>query len=324
MIKDEPISESPYFTASPSLSQDRSVTQTEALGLQNIAISVASQNGANNSGKGEKNKTTGTVNSTRGPSEKALATLPKTVKIFQTIVNVEHSLGEFRKLFLPSFVKVLDDTEIVLETRRITLCYLMHLANDTELHQFVPRIIQPLLRLLSCKKESTIQAAAITAFSCLVCRLGANYAPYVIPVRRRMKAMAQREGSSWCHQIDEYETLVARLLRQRSLPSEPASAPDIAIRYARPASYFISNSLFLFLWSIRFTSNSAFSWCNETVYLVRYDDRMRIRAVSAKIPMESSLAISVQSLETAWALSDRNNVSGTCARWCGVRWCAEV
>lgn len=231
VIKDEPISESPYFTASPSLSQDRSVTQTEALGLQNIAISVASQNGANNSGKGEKNKTTGTVNSTRGPSEKALASLPKTVKIFQTIVNVEHSLGEFRKLFLPSFVKVLDDTEIVLETRRITLCYLMHLANDTELHQFVPRIIQPLLRLLSCKKESPIQAAAITAFSCLVCRLGANYAPYVIPVRRRMKAMAQREGSFWYHQIDEYETLVARLLRQRSLPSEPASAPDIAIRY---------------------------------------------------------------------------------------------
>ena len=32
--------------------------------------------------------------------------------------------------------------------------------------------------------------------------------------------------------------------------------------------------------------------------------------MSAKIPMESSLAISVQSLETAWALSDRNNVSG--------------
>lgn len=245
VIKDEPISESPYFTASPSLSQDRSVTQTEALGLQNIAISVASQNGANNSGKGEKNKTTGTVNSTRGPSEKALATLPKTVKIFQTIVNVEHSLGEFRKLFLPSFVKVLDDTEIVLETRRITLCYLMHLANDTELHQFVPRIIQPLLRLLSCKKESTIQAAAITAFSCLVCRLGANYAPYVIPVRRRMKAMAQREGSSWCHQIDEYETLVARLLRQRSLPSEPASAPDIAIRYAYPTSHFTLHPIML-------------------------------------------------------------------------------
>ena len=43
--------------------------------------------------------------------------------------------------------------------------------------------------------------------------------------------------------------------------------------------------------------------------------------MSAKIPMESSLAISVQSLETAWALSDRNNVSGTCVvyeGWCGL------
>ena len=37
---------------------------------------------------------------------------------------------------------------------------------------------------------------------------------------------------------------------------------------------------------------------------------MRNRAMSAKIPMEGSLPISVQSLETAWALSDRNNVSG--------------
>ena len=37
---------------------------------------------------------------------------------------------------------------------------------------------------------------------------------------------------------------------------------------------------------------------------------MRIRALSAKIATESSLPISVQSLETAWALSDRNNVSG--------------
>ena len=45
---------------------------------------------------------------------------------------------------------------------------------------------------------------------------------------------------------------------------------------------------------------------------------MRIRAVSAKIPMESSLAISVQSLETAWALSDRNNVSGALVVYCGV------
>ena len=44
--------------------------------------------------------------------------------------------------------------------------------------------------------------------------------------------------------------------------------------------------------------------------ILRRDDRMRIRAFSAKIATENSLPISVQSLETAWALSDRNNVSG--------------
>ena len=46
--------------------------------------------------------------------------------------------------------------------------------------------------------------------------------------------------------------------------------------------------------------------------------------MSAKIPMESSLAISVQSLETAWALSDRNNVSGAFVPWCCVVLCCGV
>jgi hypothetical protein len=74
-----------------------------------------------------------------------------------------------------------------------------------------------------------MQPAAVTAFSCLVCRLGSNYAPYVIPVRRKMKSMPLKEGGA-ASQIDEYETLVARLLRQKSLPAEPVSAADIAVR----------------------------------------------------------------------------------------------
>jgi hypothetical protein len=149
----------------------------------------------NDSGKIDKLKNSGisgftnSLNLRNSSTEKILATLPKTLKIFQLIVNVEQSLGEFRRLLLPVFVKVLDDPEVNAETRRVTLCFLMHLANDAELHQFAPRIVHPLMRLLGSKKEkeSTLLTAAITALSCLLCRLGANYAPYVIPVRRKIK-----------------------------------------------------------------------------------------------------------------------------------------
>ena len=212
---------------------DNQNLQSQSVGLSNINMSQAN---ANNSGKGDKNKImniNGTISSFRSSSEKVFSSLPKTLKMFQLFVNIEHSLGEFRRLLLPAFIKVLDDPEITIETRRITLCFLMHLANDTELHQFVPCIAHPLMRLLTNKnqKDPTMQNAAITALSCLVCRLGANYAPYVIPVRRKMKALPLREGGLRSPQIEEYETLVSRLLRQKSLPADPASAADIAIRY---------------------------------------------------------------------------------------------
>lgn len=32
------------------------------------------------------------------------------------------------------------------------------------------------------------------------------------------------------YQIEEYETLIARLLRQKTLPTDPATAIDIAVR----------------------------------------------------------------------------------------------
>jgi hypothetical protein len=84
-----------------------------------------------------------------------------------------------------------------------------------------------------------------------------------------MRAMPLKEGVKPM-QMDEYETLVARLLKQKSLPPDPATAADIS---------------------------------------VRYDERMRIRALTARIFTESSIPISIQSLETAWALSGRNNIS---------------
>ena len=43
---------------------------------------------------------------------KRLPELPKTCKIFQLVVNVERSLGEFRRLLIPAFVKVLYQSPI--------------------------------------------------------------------------------------------------------------------------------------------------------------------------------------------------------------------
>lgn len=146
---------------------------------QNGSNHSANSSGKNKDGKG---------------NEKTFSILPKTLKIFQLIINVEHSLGEFRKLLLPTFIAVLDNNEVCVETRRATLCFLMHLANDIELHQFAPRIVHPLMRLLTLKNQTIIQPAVVTALSCLVCRLGANYAPYVIPVRRQMKLMINKDG----------------------------------------------------------------------------------------------------------------------------------
>ena len=224
--------------------------QSQSVSLSNINMNTGN---ANNSGKGDKNKImniNGAISSFRSSSEK-VSSLPKTLKIFQLFINIEHSLGEFRRLLLPAFIKVLDDPDITIETRRITLCFLMHLANDTELHQFVPCIAHPLMRLLTNKnqKDPTMQNAAITALSCLVCRLGANYAPYVIPVRRKMKALPLREGGLKSSQIEEYETLVSRLLRQKSLPADPASATDIAIRYDNDSFEIVTYMLFKYPFS---------------------------------------------------------------------------
>jgi FKBP12-rapamycin complex-associated protein len=202
---------------------------------------------------------------------KRLPELPKTCKIFQLIVNVERSLGEFRRLLIPAFVKVLMNDDVFVETRRAALCFLMHLVNNSELHQLAPKIVHPLIRVLGSKRcDSTLQATVVTALSCLLCRLGANFAPYVIPVRRKLRTIVAREGGRTL-QVEEYDTLVARLLRQRSLPVEPATVEDLAIRT---------------------------------------DDRVRARVLRDQEEREKigrgKGKINIQSLANTWALAARN------------------
>jgi hypothetical protein len=67
--------EIPYFNATTNLSIDRAAILAETLSGQSLGISGITQNGANNSGKGEKNnKLIGALTSMRGAQERALAT----------------------------------------------------------------------------------------------------------------------------------------------------------------------------------------------------------------------------------------------------------
>ena len=123
------------------------------------------------------------------------------------------------------------------------------------------------------RSDPSLLSAVVIALSCLVCRLGANYAPYIIPVRRKLRALVKEKSNCpYSMQIDEYEALVSRLLRQRSLPSDPSTAYTLAIRY---------------------------------------DDRVYIRAVTAKVDDKDKqcLPINTISLENAWALAQRNNAA---------------
>jgi hypothetical protein len=111
LIKEEPISET-FFSSTSNFPQERSILIDQSLSGQSLGLGNNPPR-LNDSGKIDKSKNasisgfTSSLNLRNTTTEKILATLPKTLKIFQLIVNVEHSLGEFRRLLLPVFVKVL-------------------------------------------------------------------------------------------------------------------------------------------------------------------------------------------------------------------------
>ena len=112
---------------------------------------------------------------------------------------------------------------------------------------------------------------SFTSLTTISCHL--TYASYIIPVRRKLRALVKEKSNCpYSSQIDEYEALVSRLLRQRSLPADPSTACTLAIRY---------------------------------------DDRVYIRAVTAKVDDKDKqcLPINTISLENAWALAQRNNAA---------------
>lgn len=196
--------------------------------------------------------------------------MPNSRKIFLTISNLAPNLGEYRRQLIPVLLKILEQPGVRDDTRRDALCTVMHLARDSDdLNEFASRIIHPVIRTLNSSNVA-LQSCALTALSCLVCRLGAAYLPFVIPVKRKITALQNREGESRkSPQLEEYESLIGLLLKQRTLPLEPSDV----------ASIFLKNQA-----------------------------RLSARAEAAR-GVHGSLRVEQGALRTAWTLSGRTTTS---------------
>lgn len=202
---------------------------------------------------------------------KKSTSLPKSSKVLTAIANISSCLGEYRRQLVPVILKVVEQTGVRAETKREALCTVMHLAIASgDLNEFASRIIHPILRLLS-GSEPTLQAAALTSLSVMACRLGTYYLPFVIPAKRIVSHMLnQRESTaSKLPQLDEYESLVSLLLKQRPLPPGPSDWSSIMIK----------------------SSNSVSS-----------------RLEKCKT-VQTSLHVDLKALEVAWTLSGRTTTS---------------
>ena len=221
-------------------------------------------------------------------------TLPKTKCILQTIANISGSLMEFRQQLVTVILSVLDTKKIQPQTVKCAICTVMHLANSADLIVFASQIIQPLMRLIA-HPNVPLQGTAFTSLSYILCKLERGFVPYILPVRRKIRAAqssarkdtstggSASSGSSSSvatekiPQLVEYEALVLKLLKHRPLPDEPSTMSDISI------------------------SNNAMA---------------ALRSMAANNMASASVgAVNLQAIETAWALS--RTTSADITEWMG-------
>src|SRR3546814_12885695 len=91
-------------------------------------------------------------------------------------------------------------------------------------------IIHPILNVL-VPQELQLHAPALVSLSCLLCRLGPGYVPFIVPARRKTQVLRDvlKDQFKALQQLDEYEDLVSRLLKHRPLPTEPQFKSDLRI-----------------------------------------------------------------------------------------------
>lgn len=202
-------------------------------------------------------------------SGSASGNFTKTSKILGTFNNLSELLGEYRRDLIAFFVKILDSPDATGEIIREALCTIIHLSNDADLQEYASRIVHPLLRIVS-QSDVVLQSTIVTALSVLLCRLGTGYAVYIVPARRKLRIISLRDNPQRAGRLEEYESLVNRLLKRRPLPPYPADRSDI---------------------------------------IVMQSNKVLKRAIATKGVTDSGFTLQETSLETAWALAGRNNAS---------------
>lgn len=209
----------------------------------------------------------------------------RTNKILKLLNNIAEQLGEYRIDLISVIIKIMDCSHAPVEVRKEALCTVMYLSNNVDLLEFASRIIHPLLRVID-NVELPMQATVVTALSCMVCRLGRGYLPYIIPVRRKLRFLALRDqvGGVGKSRIEEYESLISRLLKQRPLPPEPSDISDLTINR---------------------------------------EETIRNRTITSKSMAESVFEFDLPSLETVWTLTDRRNNAADLTEWM-KRLCIEL
>ncbi len=191
----------------------------------------------------------------------------KSIKILQKFSIMNDSIGEYRRDLIPFILKILDSGVSSSEIKREAIATVLFLSNEHHyLQEFSARIVQSLLRSLS-PNDFGLNNCVITGLSTLICKLGTGFLPYIVPIRRKLRSLFPNETNKQIR-LEDYDSLVHRLLKQKPLPVELVDAMDIS---------------------------------------VRLDDRIRSRGINAKAQNDINFQVNTQSLETAWALADKRN-----------------
>jgi FKBP12-rapamycin complex-associated protein len=180
---------------------------------------------------------------------KRLLRLVKTQRLMQSIVNMKDKLIEYRyQQLMPLVIHVFDSNLVAIDTRKFAVAVLVELSLEADMSEQIAKLIHPLIRLISSSaQEISLFETGMAALSFFLCKLGNEYLPFVLPVKRALPSHIQAKlpDSKTGHlmtqpaaptretalvQLAEYEVLVMQLLRQNPLPTEPSDMSDITVR----------------------------------------------------------------------------------------------
>jgi FKBP12-rapamycin complex-associated protein len=158
--------------------------------------------------------------------EETRKSLPRSGQIIRTLLRIADGLEDYKGVLIPVLLGIVSDTSVISQRRTEALRALMYLVRDVELNQLVGRIVHPLVRLLDSSQLDLVEAA-LTSLSTLACRLGKSYEPFIVPVRRKMRVLSAKDATMRLPQLEEYETIIALIMKGRPLPPLPESAASI-------------------------------------------------------------------------------------------------